>query len=113
MLRPTFRPGPTSGSTGSGSRRGTSGSTRDQFRLRAAYSLDARLSAAAFVQYSRAGESVAANLRVRYRFSEGRDLWIVYNDLLDADRVPLAGLPRGPLSLNRTLAMKYTHTFTR
>lgn len=84
----------------------------DQVRVRAAYSHDARFSVAAFVQYSRAAEAVAANLRARYRFAEGRDLWLVYNDLLDTERAPLAAVPRGPLSLNRTVAVKYTHTFT-
>ena len=83
-----------------------------QVRVRAAYSHDSRLSVAAFVQYSRAADAVAANIRARYRFAEGRDLWLVYNDLLDTDRTPLATVPRGPLSLSRTLAVKYTHTFT-
>ncbi len=84
----------------------------DQVQLRASYAHNASLSVAAIVQYSRAGESVAANVRVRYRFSEGRDLWIVFNDLLDADRAAL-NVPRGPLSLSRTLVMKYTHTLTQ
>ncbi len=85
----------------------------DQAQIRASYAHDAKLSVSAFVQYSRVAESVGANVRVRYRFAEGRDLWIVYNDLLDADRMPVGSLPRGPLSLSRTLVMKYTHTLTR
>jgi hypothetical protein len=50
---------------------------------------------------------------VRYHFAEGQDLWIVYNDLLDTDRTVGGMAPREPLSLNRALLVKYTHTFTR
>jgi hypothetical protein len=85
----------------------------DQLRLRASYAHDSRLSVAAFLQYSRSAEAVGANVRARYHFTEGRDLWLVYNDLLDTERLPGLGGPRSPLSLNRTFIVKYTHTLTR
>lgn len=88
---------------------------RDQYvdadlaRLRATVALDARLSVASFLQYNRVAGTVAGNARLRYRFGEGRDLWLVYNDVLnsDLDRVPGVELPR---SARRALVLKYTHT---
>jgi hypothetical protein len=50
------------------------------------------------------------NVRLRHSFSEGTDLWLVYNEGLGTDR---AEDPRGeiyPLSLSRALILKYSHT---
>ncbi|MFN0177728.1 MAG: DUF5916 domain-containing protein [Gemmatimonadales bacterium] len=85
----------------------------DQLRVRASYAHDSRLSLAAFLQYSRSADAVGANVRARYHFAEGRDLWLVYNDLLDTERLPALGVPRSPLSLSRTVMVKYIHTLTR
>lgn len=79
-------------------------------RLRIRAALNASASGNAFVQYNSTTDRLDANLRFRYAFAEGTDLWIVYNEALDTDRVrdPLAGLP--PFSMGRTLLVKYTHT---
>jgi hypothetical protein len=77
--------------------------------LRAA--LDARASAAALIQYNSTTDRLDANLRLRYNFSEGTDLWIVYNEGLLTDRTGEPGSPRPPLSAGRGLIVKYTHTF--
>ena len=78
-------------------------------RVRAA--LDARSSGNAFVQYNSTTDRLDFNVRLRYAFAEGTDLWIVYNEGLDTDRhQSVIGAPELPLSLNRALIVKYTHT---
>lgn len=80
-----------------------------RFRVRTA--LDARASANAFLQYNSISRRLDMNLRLRYAFAEGTDLWLVYNEGLDTEREhDLAGV-RPPLSRARTLLLKYTHTF--
>lgn len=51
------------------------------------------------------------NVRLRYAFAEGTDLWLVYNEGLTTDRAAgdVGIVP--PLSLSRALTLKYTHTF--
>jgi hypothetical protein len=92
--------------------------TRDQgatlhrtgVRVRAA--LDARSSGNALVQYSSTSDRLDFNVRLRYAFAEGTDLWVVYNEGLDTytERLqqPLVG--REPFSMARALIVKYTHT---
>jgi len=78
-------------------------------RLRIRSALDARLSGNAFVQYNSTTDRLDLNLRLRYNFAEGTDLWIVYNEGLATERAFEPGLRR-PLSLSRTLLLKYSHT---
>ncbi|HJQ38289.1 MAG TPA: DUF5916 domain-containing protein [Thermoanaerobaculia bacterium] len=76
-----------------------------RFRIRTA--LDARMSANAFVQYNSTTQRADLNLRLRYQVSEGTDLWLVYNEGLDTERVE-----QEPLTLGRALIVKYSRTFT-
>ena len=78
-------------------------------RLRVGTALDTRLSVNTFVQYSSLGDIVSANIRFRYNFREGNDLWIVYNENLNTDRHRI--LPTLPVSGARTVLLKYTYTF--
>jgi hypothetical protein len=80
-------------------------------RLRVRAALDVRMSGNAFVQYNSTSHSLDANVRFRYAFAEGTDLWVVYNEGLDTQQVrdPLG--ERSPLSLSRSVIVKYTHTF--
>ena len=55
----------------------------DQASLRLAGALNAHLSAETFLQYSMAADRMAANVRLRYRFSEGRDLYVVLDGARD------------------------------
>lgn len=80
-----------------------------RFRVRAAR--DARASANAFVQYNSTAKRLDMNVRLRYAFAEGTDLWLVYNEGLDTERTIDAAGITPPLSLARTLLIKYTHTF--
>jgi hypothetical protein len=80
-------------------------------RLRVRTALDAQRSGNAFVQYNSTTGSLDVNLRLRYAIAEGTDVWLVYNEGLDTDRTrDLIGAPLSPLSLSRTLLLKYTHT---
>lgn len=79
-------------------------------RLRVRTALNARASGNALVQYSSTTGRLDFNIRLRYAFAEGTDLWLVYNEGLDTDRARVAG-PRPPLSLSRALIVKYTRTF--
>jgi len=78
-------------------------------RLRVRSALDARLSGNAFVQYNSTTDRLDLNLRLRYNFAEGTDLWLVYDEGLATDRAFEPGLLR-PRSLNRTLLLKYSRT---
>jgi hypothetical protein len=79
-------------------------------RMRVRAALDARKSGNAFVQYNSTTDQLDFNIRLRYAIAEGTDLWLVYNEGLDTERTrDLIGL-RPPLSLGRTMIVKYTHT---
>ena len=56
-----------------------------RFRIRAA--LNAQASGNAFVQYNSTTDRLDFNVRLRYAFAEGTDLWLVYNEGLDTDPV--------------------------
>ncbi len=80
-------------------------------RLRTQVGLNTKVSANAFLQYSSAGDFVSANVRFRYNFREGNDLWLVYNEGLNTDR--RRDFPTRPLTDNRTVLLKYTYTFVQ
>ena len=80
-------------------------------RLRIRTALDSRASANAFVQFNSTTDRLAVNVRLRYNFSEGTDLWLVYDESLATDRTDPTIEPRLPLSAARTLVVKYTRTF--
>ena len=55
--------------------------------------------------------ALGANLRLRYNFGEGSDLWLVYDEGFNTDREPEVGMPRLPWSDIRVVRLKLTHTF--
>jgi hypothetical protein len=63
------------------------------------------------MQYSSTTDRVDFNVRLRYAFAEGTDLWLVYNEGLDAERSRDVTGVWSPRSLSRALILKYTHTF--
>ena len=78
-----------------------------RIKIRAA--LNTKLSTNAFFQYDNINETLSANVRFRYNFREGNDMWIVYNnDLGNFD--PTARFD-SYYTRNRTLLAKYTMTF--
>ena len=92
-------------------------SERDQgtdihlLRARIRTALNSRASGNAFVQYNSTTDRFDVNVRLRYNFAEGQDLWLVLNEGLTTDRLPDAAEPLLPRSLSRTLILKYTHTW--
>lgn len=78
-------------------------------RLRVRTALNTRISTNAFLQYNSVTNSVSTNVRFRYNFREGNDLWIVYNENLNTERNRV--LPMLPASAGRTFLLKYTYTF--
>jgi hypothetical protein len=79
--------------------------------LRAQTALNTKVSVTAFLQLSSVADFAAANVRFRYNFREGQDLWLVYNEGWNTDRFEHE--PTLPRTDNRTLLLKYTHTFAR
>lgn len=80
-----------------------------RFRLQGAF--NSEFSGNALVQFNSVVKDIAVNARLRYNFREGQDLYIVYNEILNTDRD--FGPVRLPASDNRTILIKYTHTFIR
>lgn len=81
-------------------------------QLRAQFALNKKLSTSAFIQYSNIDELMGVNMRLRYNFREGQDLWFVYNEAINTMRDQMGlGLPRLPVMQNRAILLKYTHTF--
>ena len=77
-----------------------------RFRMQAA--LDTRLSLSAFIQYSSAADALITNVRLRYNPREGVDLYLVYNEGLNANRYREE--PTLPLTSARTIVVKYSYT---
>jgi hypothetical protein len=78
-----------------------------QLRVLATFSV--KLSASALVQYNGAEDAVSANVRFRFNPREGVDLYIVYNEGVNVDR--LSRVPVAPLSSGRALYVKFNYTF--
>ncbi len=83
----------------------------NQIRLRINTALDNKLSLNGFLQYNNISDIITPNFRFRYNFSEGNDLWFVYNEGFNLERDRLE--PRLPFSNDRTFLMKYTYTFKK
>ena len=79
-------------------------------RVRIQAALNNHFSIASLVQYNNQTDRVNINTRLRYHFREGNDLWFVYNEGINSDRVQFQG-PRLPFTESRTVLLKYTHTF--
>jgi hypothetical protein len=78
-------------------------------RLRIGTALNTKVSTNAFIQFNSATHTVSANVRFRYNFREGNDLWVVYNEGMNTDRHRLT--PTLPFTGTRTILVKYTYTF--
>ena len=80
-------------------------------RLRLRTALDAKASGNAFVQYNSTTDRLELNLRLRYNFAEGTDLWVVYNEGMATERAADPLLPEPPLSFARAFVVKFSRTF--
>ena len=84
-------------------------------RFRSQLALNTKVSLASFIQLSTASDFVTTNIRFRYNFREGNDLWLVYNHGTNLDRDRDFEFDRNrpilPRVANRILLLKYTYTF--
>jgi hypothetical protein len=80
-------------------------------RLRFDVTPNVEYSIAGFVQYNSARDVVVGNVRFRYNPRQGNDLYLVYSEQLNTNRN--LGVPQLPVSSQRALVVKYTHTFSR
>jgi len=78
-------------------------------RLRVLYMLNPRFSVSAYVQFNNESRLFSGNFKLRYNPSEGNDLYIVFNEILNHGRY--LGDLKYPWLNTEVLALKYTYTF--
>ena len=79
------------------------------FNIKALVMLSTKLSASFLLQYVNTDDEFVGNFRLRYNPGEGNDFYFVYNDFRGiTDRLMI---PARPPFFNRTIMVKYTHTF--
>jgi len=79
-------------------------------KLKVLYMYSTEISASAFIQYNNTDDSLMTNLRLRYNPREGNDFYLVFNENRTLGN---KGMPPEPPSYNnRTIMLKYSHTFT-
>ena len=77
--------------------------------LKALYMLNTKLSATLLVQYVNTENDFIANSRLRYNPREGNDFYLVYKDYRSISGRNL--IPETPRFFNKTIMVKYIHTF--
>jgi uncharacterized protein DUF5916/cellulose/xylan binding protein with CBM9 domain len=78
-------------------------------RLSIGTALNRKVSTNALVQFNSAVDLFSANVRFRYNFREGQDLWLVFNTGLNTNRPNLQ--PMLPVLDTQSVLVKYIHTF--
>lgn len=78
-------------------------------RLKMSISFNVRWSVSTFAQLNTLNELSTMNFRLRYNRSDGNDLYLVYNEIIN--NKPDSYTPALPLSESRALMVKYVHTF--
>ncbi len=79
--------------------------------IRTEFTMNTSLSLNSFIQYNSVLDKFVSNVRFRYNFSEGNDLYIVYNETLNTER--RKAIPGLPYSDNCAIVMKFTKTFIK
>jgi hypothetical protein len=77
--------------------------------LKALYMFSTKLSASVLLQYVSTEDELIGNFRLRYNPREGNDFYLVYNDFRGIDN--RYSIPALPTFFNKTIMVKYTHTF--
>jgi hypothetical protein len=77
--------------------------------MKALYMFSTKLSATLFVQYVNTEDELISNFRLRYNPREGNDFYLVFNDFRGID--DRYSIPERPAFFNKTIMVKYTHTF--
>jgi hypothetical protein len=76
-------------------------------RLRVTLALNTHLSFNGFVQWNQTRDLSGINLKLRYNWNDGNDLFVVYNENTHNND------PEVPRVENRALLLKYTYTFSK
>ena len=74
-------------------------------RVRVIYTMSSRMFVESLTQYNSSIDALGTNIRFRWEYQPGSDLYIVYNEGRNA------ALGRFPLLTNRVLAVKFTRLF--
>jgi hypothetical protein len=77
--------------------------------VKALYMFSTKLSASLLLQYVNTYDELIGNFRLRYNPREGNDFYLVYNDFRGIDL--RNSVPVKPSFFNKTIMVKYTHTF--
>lgn len=77
--------------------------------MKALYMFSTKLSASLLLQYMNIEDEMIANFRFRYNPREGNDFFLVYNDFRSLNM--RNDILQPPPYFNRTIMIKYTHTF--
>jgi hypothetical protein len=78
--------------------------------VKALYMLNTKISATVMLQYVNTEDELIANFRLRYNPREGNDFYLVYNEYRGI-QYDMNEIPKPPAFYNRTIMLKYTHTF--
>ncbi|GJM28038.1 MAG: hypothetical protein DHS20C17_06730 [Cyclobacteriaceae bacterium] len=78
-------------------------------RLRIGTAVNRKISTNALVQYNSSIDLFSANIRFRYNFREGQDLWVVLNTGMNTNRTHY--MPELPAVDSQSILIKYLHTF--
>ena len=78
-------------------------------RLRIGTAVNRKISTNALVQYNSNADLFSANIRFRYNFREGQDLWVVLNTGMNTNRTNY--YPELPAVDTQSVLIKYLHTF--
>jgi hypothetical protein len=77
--------------------------------LKFQYMHSTKLSASTFAQYNTLNAAFVVNFRLRYNPREGNDFYLVFNEIRNLK--PEIETPLLPELANRSILLKYTHTF--
>ena len=77
---------------------------------RVTYTFTPRMFFGGLVQYSPVSDTISANLRLRWEYQPGSELFVVYNDQRDVADFSF-GARRWPVLENRAFVIKFTRLF--
>jgi hypothetical protein len=77
--------------------------------VKALYMFSTKLSASILTQYVNTRDELIINFRLRYNPREGNDFYLVFNDFRGI--TDSYSIPERPKFFNKTIMVKYTHTF--
>jgi len=78
-------------------------------RLKILYMYNTKLSVSAFIQVNSSNNAIITNFRLRYNPKEGNDFYLVFNEGRNTNLN--SEIPKLPQISNRTILVKYSHTF--